>query len=248
MSEPLENNKKNVGKVKIQADPTWKGIYKVGGISMLVFGLIYIIATILNFTLAVPPGDSLAFLNSLSSHATLARVIYGLYSLAAFLLLVAATALYLALKQINKNAMLVATGLLFLFIVLDLALTEFNSLTLITLTQHYMAATIEAQRLAYMAAMDYDLATIPIATFYSWVVGSLGFLIVSVVMLKGIFGKPLAYFGIIINIAGILGGFYIFIPILTVFLTPILIFWGIWLILVGFRLYKLSNIEQQITG
>jgi hypothetical protein len=120
MSEPIENNKSTVEKVIIRADPTWKGIYKVGGVCMLAFGLIYIIATLLNLTLAVPPGDSVAFLNSLSGHATIARVIYGLYSLAAFILLVAAMALYLALKQINKNAMIVAAGLLFLFIVLDL--------------------------------------------------------------------------------------------------------------------------------
>ncbi len=70
--------------------------------------------------------------------------------------------------------MLVATGLLFLFLVMDLVLTEFNSLTLVTLAEHYASATIDAQRLAYMAAADYALATIPIATFYSWVVGSLG--------------------------------------------------------------------------
>ncbi|MGZ4857758.1 MAG: hypothetical protein ACXVZU_05315 [Methanobacteriaceae archaeon] len=241
MSESKENNKSTTEKLNIQTDPTWKGMYRVGGICMLAFGLIYIIATTLNLTLAVPPNDSIAFLNSLSGHATLARVIYGLYSLSAFLLLPAATALYLSLKMINKNAMLVAPGLLFLFIVLDLALTEFNSLTLVTLTQHYANATIDAQRLAYMAAIDYALATIPIATFYSWVVGSLGFLITSMVMLNGVFGKRTAYYGIIANTAGIVGGFYIFFPILTIFLTPILIFWGIWLLVLGFRLYNLTN-------
>jgi hypothetical protein len=121
-------------------------------------------------------------------------------------------------------------------------LTEFNSLTLVTLTQHYAAATANTQRLAYIAAVDYALATIPIATFYSWVVGSLGFLIASVVMLNGGFGKRTAYFGIIANTAGIVVGFYIFIPVLTIFLTPILIVWGIWLLLVGFRLYKLGKL------
>ena len=230
-----------IDKAKIQADSTWKGIYKLGGLCMAAFGLIYIIATILNFTIAIPPSDSVAFLNSLANHATLARFIYGLYTLAAFLLLIATMALYLSLKQINKNAMLVAAGFLFMFVILDLTLTEFNSLTLITLTQHYATATIDAQRLAYMAAMDYALATIPLATFYSWIVGSLGFLIASVVMLKSIFGKGIAYFGIIINILGIIGGFYIIIPILTISLTPILILWGIWLILIGLRLYKISS-------
>ena len=227
-------------KAKMHGDPTWRGIYKLGGICLVAFGLIYIIATLLNLTLSVPPNDNVAFFNSLMMHPTLARAIYILYSLSNFLLLFAAAALYLVLKQINKNAMLVATGLLFLFLVMDLVLTEFNSLTLVTLAEHYASATIDAQRLAYMAAADYALATIPIATFYSWVVGSLGFLIASVVMLNGIFGKKTAYLGIIANTAGIIGGFYIFIPILTILLTPILIIWGFWLSLVGFRLYKIT--------
>jgi hypothetical protein len=243
MSEKRENINKNiVEEAEIHVDSTWNGIYKVGGICMIAFGLIYIIATILNSTLVVPPGDNAAFLNSLAGHATLARVIYGLYSLSDFLLLFAAAALYLSLKKINKGAMLVAAGLLFLFLVIDLVLTEFNSLTLVTLAQHYATATIDAQRFAYMAAADYALATIPIATFYSWVVGSVGFLIASVVLLNGIFGKRTAYLGIIVNTAGIVGGFYIFVPVLAVFLAPILIVWGIWLVLVGFRLYKLGNL------
>ncbi len=152
--------------------------------------------------------------------------------------MIAASALYLILKQINKNAMLVATGLLFLFLVTDLVLTEFNSLTLITIAEHYTTATIDTQRLAYMASADYALATIPFATFYSWVVGSLGFLIASVVMLNGIFGKKTAYLGIIANTLGIMGGFYIFIPALTIFLTPILIVWGYGYHLLGLKCTK----------
>ena len=94
--------------------------------------------------------------------------------------------------------MLVAAGLLFLFLILDLVLTEFNSLTLITLTQHYATATIDIQRSAYLTAADYALTTTLIASFYSWVIGCIGFLITSVVILNGIFGKRTAYLGIII--------------------------------------------------
>ncbi|MCE5214563.1 MAG: hypothetical protein LLF83_07590, partial [Methanobacterium sp.] len=146
MSENEDELSKNL------IDLTWKGIYKIGAFCTIIFGLIYISATLLNLTIAVPPNDTIAFFNSLADHATLARFIYVLYSLAAFLLLMATMALYHALKLINKNAMLVAAGLLFLFVVLDLALTEFNSLTLVTIAQHYTAATIDAQRAAYLAA------------------------------------------------------------------------------------------------
>lgn len=245
MDERVEDkNENNEEQTQNLIDLTWKGIYKLGAFCMIGLGLIYIIATLLNLTIAVPPNDTITFFNSLADHASLARFIYILYSLAAFLLLIATMALYHALKRINKNAMLVAAGLLFLFVILDLTLTEFNSLTLVTLAQHYTYATVDAQRVAYLTAADYLLATIPIATFYSWMVGSLGFLIASAVMLKGVFNKRIAYSGIIINLLGIIGAFYIFLPVLTIFLTPILIIWGIWLMIVGFRLYNISSMKN----
>lgn len=210
---------------------------------MIAFGLIYIIASVLALKLAVPD-DSVAFFISLGANATRAHVVYGLFSLADFVLMPAIIGLYLALRRHGKTAMLVAAGLLFLFIFMDLSTTEFNTLTLVTLAQHYASSTSDAQRTAYMAAADYALATIPLASFYSWVVGSLGLLIASIIMLKGNFGKRTAYAGMILNTAGIIGGFYVFIPILTLVLTPILILWGIWLILVGSRLYGLRPVAS----
>lgn len=98
-------------------------------------------------------------------------------------------ALYLALKHIAKNTMLLATGLMAVFVIVDVAITEANQLTLVTLTQHAATAVSATQRAASMAAANYALATLPLATFYSWVVSSIGVLIISIVMLKGVFGK-----------------------------------------------------------
>jgi Domain of unknown function (DUF4386) len=252
LSEAEKAGKSIVRDAGILVDPSWKGVYMVGGACMIAYGLIYIIASLLNFTIAVPPGDTTAFINSLAGHPTLARIVYGLFSLSDFLLLPAVLALYLALKHINKNAMLIAAGLLFLFIAFDLGVTEFNSLTLITLAQHQAMATSDAQRAAYTAAADYGLATMPLASFYSWVVGALGLLIASWVMLKGVFGNPIAYLGIIVNMAAIICSFYFILPssliFLTLFLTPILVVWGIWLCVVGFRLYKLSQTSNKPTA
>jgi hypothetical protein len=61
MNEMEDTSKSNDKIDKMYIDPTWNGIYKLGGISMLAFGLIYIIASIFNMKLAVPPNDTMAF-------------------------------------------------------------------------------------------------------------------------------------------------------------------------------------------
>jgi hypothetical protein len=171
----------------------------------------------------------------------LARFNFGLFALADVMLLLGTLALYLSLNRVAKNAMLVATALLALFAVVDLAITELNSLTLVTLTEQYGAAVGDAQRSAYLAAADYALATLPIATFFSFFESSVGLLIASVIMLKGIFSRITAYAGLVASIEGIIASFYPVIPALALLLTPCLVAFGIWSILAGARLYQLGG-------
>jgi len=81
---------------------------------------------------------------------------------------------------------------------------------------------------------------VPLATFYSWVVSSVGVLIISIVMLKGVFGKLIAYLGIVVGIVGTVGGFYVFLPALLVLASPTLVAFGLWCVLAGIRLYRLG--------
>jgi hypothetical protein len=166
-------------------DHSWNGVYKVGGVAFVIIGIWYVVANYWGYVAGVPaPGFSTppvatneAYFNVLASYPFASNVFYSMYSLIDFLVIPALIALYLALKGINKNSMLVAMGIVAVWAFLDVAVTEFNSLTLISLAQSYNAATDATQRAAYLAASYYPLAAIPIATFYSYFVGSLGFLI-----------------------------------------------------------------------
>ncbi|MHB1414225.1 MAG: hypothetical protein ACYC1C_03150 [Chloroflexota bacterium] len=241
-SEPTTDAKvRAVEEASSHVDPTWKGVYKVGGVCTLIIGLAYLIGAVLSIIIGPPPSGGELYLQSLAGHAVLSQVNFGAFALADFLMLPAGMALFLALKHRAKNAMLLGAGIMVMAFVLDLAVTELNSLTLVSLTQQYAAATSEVQRSAYVAAADYALATLPIATFSSYVVSSIGLLIISVVMLKGVFSRLTAYLGIVASIEGIVGGFYVLLPALAVFLVPCLITFGIWLLLTGSKLYRLSN-------
>lgn len=69
-------------------------------------------------------------------------------------------ALYFALKEVNWNAMLLAAAFVFLFVVLDLAVTWPNYAALIILGGKYASATNDVQRAAYVAAANYPSAVV----------------------------------------------------------------------------------------
>lgn len=238
-------NVSSLAEAQSTVDVSWKGVYRIGGIALVAAGILVLIGTTFGYYLGTPPGNNEAYLQALANHPALARLTYWSWVFIDILLIIGMLGLYLALKGINKNAMLVAAGLVGLFLILDLGITEFNSLTLITLTQSYAAATSDAQRLAYQAAENWGLATIPIASFFSWMGPSTGFLIVAIVMQKSGFGKFTANLGMISNGLGILCSLYFLLPVplLSILLTPVLIAYGIWHIAAGRRLFRLGRIE-----
>ena len=245
MSELIDGRKKGiVEEPGTWIDPTWKGVYRAGGLALATAGILYLIGATLGFYLGLTPGNSQQYFQSLVSHPVAAQFTYWTFSLADILFIPATLALYLALKEINKNAMLIAAGLLSFFIILDLGVTELNTLALVSIAESYASASSDTLREAYQAAANWGLATLPLATFFSWVGPSAGFLITSIVMRKGIFGRNTALLGVIVFTLGIAGGFYFLYPgltILSLFLTPILILYGVWLIAVGRRLFKLGG-------
>jgi hypothetical protein len=227
--------------VATQVDPSWKGVYIAGGVCLLVAGLIYLAEVALGAALRPAPADSQQFLQSLANHPGIARATYGLFSAADFLLVPAVLGLYLSLKRVGKNLMLVATGLMAVFIVMDLVITDASTLTIVTLTQHAATAATAAQRTAYTAAAHYGLATIPLGNFYTFAISSVGVLLISMVMLKGVFGKRTAYVGIVAGIVGIVAAFYVFVPALALFVPFSVLILCPWCLMAGRRLYQLGK-------
>jgi hypothetical protein len=241
----MKMDKSSTEEAKVQVDPTWKGVYRVGGLSLVAAGILYLVGSTLGFYLGADPGNSQAYLQSLATRPIVAPITYWIFSLADIFFIPAILGLYLALKGINKNAMLIAAGFLGFFVILDLGVTESNTLALVALTHSIAAATGDAARAAYQAAANWGLATLPIATFFSWFGPSVGFLITSIVMRKCIFGRNVARLGIIVYGLAIIASFYFLypVPVLGIILTPILLLYGVWLIAAGRRLFKLGKIQ-----
>jgi hypothetical protein len=222
-------------------DRRWKSLCKVGGIALLLEGILYLVSQVTGFRLGMP-ANSQAYLNALSAHPMQAWVTYGLIGVADILLIPGMLALYLALKGINRNIMLVSALIIGVYVVLDLLTFIPNVLTLTSLTQT-LATANSAQQATILAKEQQLLATIPWSQFLGWVVQSFGLLLAAIVMRKGIFGRFTANLGIIVTSLGIIGGFAFLFPgsALDILLTPALIAFGIFMLMAGSRLFRLGG-------
>jgi hypothetical protein len=109
---------------------------------------------------------------------------------------------------------------------------------LILLSDQYTAATADAQRLALATAAESLIATTN-AVNPAGIMLELGILIMSVVMLKGVFPKWVAYLGIVTGVVGIISE-----ALRPVIGFAYIVFFAlevIWLIAVGWRLYRLGS-------
>lgn len=225
-------------------DPDGKWLYRVGGISALLLGIAYIITIPLYVQAGAPPLGGEAKLAYLAGKTAVWWAILGLSVLTDFLFVPVALSLYLALKGINRNAMLVATAFVGLFVVLDLAVTWPNYASLITLSSNYVAATNDIQRATYVGAANYASAvlTSSLEAVYSILVLSVGILLIGLVMLEGIFRKSTAYLGVatgILGIVSVVGPFFVSALSVTIIITSVLT--TLWVLFVGIRLYRLGQ-------
>ncbi|MGD0777703.1 MAG: hypothetical protein ABSC05_33350 [Candidatus Solibacter sp.] len=144
----------------------------------------------------------------------------------------AALALYFALRHLARTAMLLAAALLLFYTFVDLTVYEINSMAVVLLSRQDTAAAAGGAQLV--------LAVVPIAGCFTLALSSAGTLIFSIVMLRGVFGKPTAYAGIAAAVGGLVGAFYLAFPPLEWLPLLCSIAYGLWGVLAGARLFRLG--------
>lgn len=223
-------------------DPAWKGLYRAGGLAMLINAVLYVVGTVALLAQPSPSAGGEAYLKGLAGIVLQYRAAAGIFVVADFLFIPAILALALALKETNKTAVLVGTILLGASFLLDLGVNIPNLLALASLSQNYAAATTDVHRAAYVASADYILAFLGSSSpIIEYIGPSVGVLIISSVMLKGIFGKWTGYVGILASATGFLGVLGFSIPGLYPLIALFLPFAVVWFVLTGLRLYRLGK-------
>lgn len=220
-------------------DVDQKQWYRVGGIAALVLGVAYIVIILLYAHVGAPPtGGGEVWFQYLPGKTRVWWAIVGLSVLTDFLFVPLAFALYLALKDANRNAMLLASAFVGLFVVLDLSVTWSHYTSLLVLFSNYSKATDAVQRMAYIAAANYASAVLmsPLEIVYAIVTLSFGILVTGFVMLRGVFNKITAYLGLATGFLGIVS-----LTGLTLTIIMNALFATAWILVVGYRLCRLAQ-------
>src|SRR5438128_109078 len=188
-------------------DPSWRGLYLAASVCGLLFVVLNVAAIVI--LAIIPPAPSsggAATLQWIASNKTAYTLELILFLAPSVLAMIVFLALYMALKHVNKS--LAAIGAL-IAIVSQIIGLAYNSSpqslngALVLLSDQYVAATNAVQRAAFATAAE-SLIAVANAVNASGILFSIGILIISLVMLKGVFHKGIAYLGVVTGVIAIL--------------------------------------------
>jgi uncharacterized membrane protein YvlD (DUF360 family) len=233
-------------KAEVSADPSWRGLYRAGSVSAVLFVLLVIIPLLLIFTMPQPPiSGGAATLQYIASH----KFIY-LTELVSFVglsvpAMVVFLALYPALKYLSKSY--AALGAL-LGISSEIAALAYSSSPqslnggLLSLSDQYVVATTAAQHTALATAAE-GLIAVANEVAAAGILTALSILIISLVMVKDVSHKGIASLGIVTGILGIVCETLR--PLLGIGYAVYGLLLPIWFLAVGWKLYRLGSNSSQ---
>lgn len=226
------------------ADPSWRDLYVVGGLSCIVFVVLILAAVVAYFIWPYTPGLTSVedIFTTLHNDRIGGLVSLDIFMIAGELVMIPVEiALYVALKQVNKSYALIALVL----VILSIA-TCFQGRPIAEvayLSDQYAAATTDLARSQYLSAGQ---ALLPYFNGTGWilytVLSGVSGLIFSLLMFRShIFSKLTAYTGIVLCISG-LG---IFIPVIGIPLALLATIGGVlWYAMIGRELLRAARQSQ----
>ncbi len=219
----------------MSVDSSWKGVYKAAGISLIIAGVLFIIGLLAFSVLGSAATTGKELLQSLSGKDLFFRVAIGSFALATALFIPGILGLYLALKELGKTYALIASVTALVATAVSLT-SIFVFYAAPTLSSDYYAATADAQKAAYIATADLLLSVVNASFIVTGLLFAAATILISILMLRGVFGKGVGYLGLIAGLVGIPGS----LPAVAIIFLISTILFAVWFIAVGWKLYKLA--------
>jgi hypothetical protein len=218
----------------LSPEQDWEGLHKVGGASLVVAGVLYLVNLALLFTVlssaGLPPSDGQALLRYLYGQRLLGETISLVFLTIDGLLIVGLVVLYFASKSRTRFALGTVLGVVAL--TFDLVSTVVT-VALIGLSVSFAAATTEGERIAYGAVAKLaNGLTFQFGESFFFIMFSVSILILSLSAIN-LLGKKTCYLGVAAAFLGIVGG--------LTGIIPLIILWSIWFIAVGYDLFRRPN-------
>lgn len=204
-------------------------------------GLVYIVAAILIFATPSPPtSGGVETLEYIAAHRSLYILKQILWLAPSIPAMVVFLALYPALKRVNKSYAAIGTVLGALSWALSLAwpTTGEGAPALVYLSDQYAAAATAAGRTTFATAAEVLIATEAIPAAIG-VLQTIGILVVSLVMLRGVFPRSVAYLGVATGALGVVSEALL--PILGAAYAIYGVLVMVWFLVIGWQLYRLAG-------
>jgi len=220
------------------ADSCWSRLYKVGAAAALLSALFFPIQIIV-FIVSPPPSTVLGWFELLQANKLIGLVDLDLLLVVDQVLAVLIfLALYAALRKTDESLTVIGFALCLVSAALFIASNP--AIAMLSLSNQFAVAGTQAQRAAFLSAGQAMLAIYQGSAFQvSYLIGSIGAIILSVVMLKSpVFGKGAAYLGILANAIAL--GLYV--PKIGVYISvfSVLFLWA-WYILIARDLFRFGQ-------
>lgn len=221
-------------------DPSWKELYRAGGISSALFVALIIVSLVLEFTTPrQPAAGGAATLQHIASHRKVYILKQALWYGPSVFAIVVFLSLYAALKGVNKSyaAIGAAIGITSWGLTLGWPTTGGGAPSLIYLSDRYQAASTDEERAAFAAAAEGFIAQNVIPN-PPGILSPVGILILSLLMLRGVFDKGVAYVGIATGAIGTVSEALR--PVMGIGYLGYGLLLPIWYVAVGWKLYRLG--------
>ncbi|BCW73162.1 DUF4386 family protein [Arthrobacter sp. NicSoilB8] len=231
---------------------SWRQLYFWAGISAVVFIGLLVLALLLDF-LAPPPvhggAETLEFIARNKGIYVAEQLLWTVSNILPVLVFVT---LFVALAPVNKSLALLATvvGALPWAMFLAVPVTSRGSLILVYLSDRYAAASgtaayDAAARLRYATAAETVIAENNTPAVVG-VLSALGILLISLVMLKGVLPRAVAWLGVATGTAGVIAeALRQAVP--SFYLAYGLLMWA-WFLAVGIALLRLARRTPRAGG
>jgi hypothetical protein len=218
-------------------DRSWRPLYRAGAVAAGLAVLMYVVALAAFIVSAAPPTTGgTAMLEYVAAHRTGYIVRQVLWLAPSLPLMVAFLALAVALSRVDRTFTVVAGVIAVASWAVSFAwpTTGEGSLAIVRLSDQYATAATDAERASFVAGAELLMALNDTQVVIG-VLQTLGILLISLLMLKGVFARGLAWLGVATGAIGIvaealrplLGWAYAVYGIL-IFAWLIWVAWALW--------------------
>lgn len=241
MDKPNKNNSELKERLVNNIDPSWKGLYKAGGICAILYVLFALFVPFFMFvnntelSNMVLGSEILGLIteNGIFWWVTLQTFVLG----TSFFAIITFIAMFLALKKVAKVKALIGSAIAVVIHILFIAYYPVM-LALGYLAKAYPAAP-DTQRQSFESAAEALLAINNAFNPLYESVFAVSILILSLAMLKGVFDRWVAYLGILTCIAACVA--LALFPLISIGYFWWWLLFMIWFVAVGLKLYKIGS-------